>query len=75
MEQQVNIDLNQTTGITCDECNGVYFEQQIIIRKASGFLTGTGKPSYIPIPVFACTQCGHVNVEFLPKEIKSVDKD
>lgn len=74
MENQLKVDINQTTGVTCDECNGIYFSQPIIIRKASGFLTGTGTPSYIPIPVFACTECSHVNVEFLPKEIKSVEE-
>jgi hypothetical protein len=27
-------------------------------------------PSYIPIPVFACLKCNHVNKEFLPREIQ-----
>jgi hypothetical protein len=40
------------------------------IRKVSGILTGTGQPSYIPIPVFACDKCSHVNEEFLPRELK-----
>lgn len=70
--QNLNIDINQTTPVTCDECGDTRFEQQLILRKASGLLTGTGQTSYIPIPVFACAQCGHVNVEFLPKEVKSI---
>lgn len=72
MEQQLNFDINQTQGVVCEECNNVHFQQVLIIRKASGFLTGTGKPTYVPIPVFACTDCGHVNVEFLPKELPAV---
>lgn len=76
MEQnmQMNIDITQTSGLTCDECQNVFFEQALVIRKASGFLTGTGKPTMIPIPVFKCTKCGHVNEEFLPKEIKDISQ-
>jgi|TARA_R110000822_G_scaffold92144_1_gene212188 hypothetical protein len=73
MQQSLNLDINQTTGVTCDECNATYFQQVLHLRKASGLLTGTGTPSYIPIPVFACTKCAHVNEEFLPKEVKNLD--
>lgn len=68
MQNQLNVDYNQTLPVTCDECGHTYFEQALVIRKASGILTGTGQPSYVPIPVFACKSCGHVNGEFLPKE-------
>lgn len=73
MQQNINVDINQTTGVTCDECGDTFFEQALTIRKASGLLTGTGKPSYIPIPVFSCKKCGHVNAEFLPRELQSLD--
>ncbi len=72
MQQQLNLDLNQTTGVTCDECQSNFFDQALVIRKASGLLTGQAKPSYIPIPVFKCSKCGHVNEEFLPKEVKDL---
>ena len=73
MQQNVNLDISQTTPVLCEECNGTYFDQALVIRKASGFLTGTGKPTYVPIPVFACKACGHVNSDFQPKEIQSLD--
>lgn len=73
MQQNLNVDFSQTTSVSCEECNGVYFDQALIIRKASGLLTGTGSPGYIPIPVFTCKQCGHVNAEFQPKEVQSLD--
>tara|TARA_R100000005_G_scaffold86993_1_gene56079 strand:- start:253 stop:477 length:225 start_codon:yes stop_codon:yes gene_type:complete len=69
----LNVDIKQTTAVTCDECGGVYFEQALTIRKASGLLTGTGNPAYVPIPVFACKECSHVNGEFIPKEVQSLD--
>lgn len=72
MDPNINLDINQTKPVTCDDCGSPYFEQALAIRQASGFLTGTGKPSYIPIPIFTCKKCGHVNEEFLPKEVKSL---
>jgi uncharacterized Zn finger protein len=71
--QQSNLNLNQTTGVVCEECSHIHFEQVLIIRKASGLLTGTGQPTYVPIPVFACTKCGHVNSEFLPKQLEELN--
>ncbi len=64
MKQQVNISLDQTTSIICDSCENPYFEQQLRIQKIPGLLTGQSQPSYMPIPVFACSKCGHVNSEF-----------
>ena len=72
-QPQINFDITQTKGVVCNECNHVHFKQVLVIRKASGLLTGTGKPTYVPIPVFACNKCGHVNSEFLPKELDSLD--
>lgn len=72
MNQQLkmNVDLSQTSTLTCEECGHLYFEEVLHIRKVSGLLTGTGQTSYLPIPVFQCTNCNHVNEEFLPKEIR-----
>tara|TARA_E500000318_G_C3518678_1_gene195458 strand:+ start:101 stop:322 length:222 start_codon:yes stop_codon:yes gene_type:complete len=73
MQQQVNVDFSQTVPVLCEECSGQYFEQALILRKASGLLTGQPQPSYIPIPVFTCKECGHVNGEFQPKEASTLE--
>jgi len=73
MQQNINVDISQTTPVLCEECNGTYFDQALVIRKVSGLLTGQSKPGYVPIPIFKCSECGHVNTEFLPKEIQSLD--
>lgn len=73
LQQNLNISLEQTTEVLCGSCDHENFVQVLRLRKASGLLTGQDKPSYIPIPVFACNECGHVNEEFLPREIKSLD--
>jgi uncharacterized Zn finger protein len=73
MDQQqlkMNISIEKTEGIVCDKCGGQTFQESLLIRKASKFLTGTAQDAIIPIPTFSCTQCGHVNEEFLPAELK-----
>ena len=72
---QLNLSIDQTQPVLCEKCGGHYFEQALHIRKASGLLTGTGQTTYMPIPVFACKACGHVNTEFLPRELKDLNAE
>ena len=74
MEQQqmkLNISLDKTLAIICENCGNQTFQEGLLIRKASKFLTGTSQDAIVPIPTFCCTKCGHVNEEFLPSELKS----
>jgi len=71
MEQQMRLDISQTTAITCDKCKGQLFKEVMLIRKASRFVTNAPQDSYVPMPVFACTKCEHVNDEFLPPMLRS----
>ena len=72
---QPKISLDQTTAITCEKCGCETFQEAVILRKVSPILTGTGQPGIIPIPVFICTKCGHVNGEMLPKELQNTEED
>jgi hypothetical protein len=75
MQQQaprLNIPLDKTTPLVCEGCNGQVFQEAILLRKASKFLTGTTQDALVPIPTFVCTDCNHVNDEFLPEELRTV---
>ena len=67
-QPQMNIDISQTTVETCEKCENNTFAQVFLMRKLSALLSPAGKESMIPIQVFACTKCGHINSGFLPKE-------
>ena len=69
----LNIDLSQTTASTCESCGNDTFVQVYRMRKLSALLSPTGKPTMIPIQVFACNKCGHINDAFLPKELEKND--
>ena len=67
-QQQMNVDFSQTTAEVYEECQNDTFQQVYRMRKLSALLSPTGQESMIPIQVFACTKCGHINKGFLPKE-------
>lgn len=72
---KLNLAINETLPVECEKCGHTFFEEALHIRKISGLLTGTGQTSYMPIPVFSCKACGHVNTEFLPRELKDLNKE
>jgi len=71
LEQKQNVArmmemLKNSTGIKCeiDECGNDTFIEVVKWRKVSGLVNGTGKDMLIPVPVYACANCGHVNALF-----------
>ena len=68
---QPRVTIDQTKEVTCDKCQGKSFAEGMFLRSVSPILTGQPKTSYLPIPAFYCTQCGHVNDEFIPNELKN----
>ena len=67
-QPQMNIDFSQTVAEVCEECGNDTFTQVFQIRKLSALLSPAGKESIIPMQVFSCAKCGHINSTFLPKK-------
>jgi uncharacterized Zn finger protein len=67
-EINMNVALKDTTSIACEECQSEVFKEGVLLRKVSRFVTGTSQDALMPIPVFACAKCGHVNADFMPKD-------
>ena len=62
MEEQ--IDFSKTTQIKCDKCENSTFKQTLLVRKMSALASPNGQEMIIPMAVFGCEKCGHVNKEF-----------
>jgi hypothetical protein len=73
-KQQLNLSLDKTQAVTCDKCGCPTFTEGVLLRKASRFLTGTQQDALIPISVFVCSKCGHVNEQFLPTQLKNTEE-
>lgn len=65
MQQELNPEMmKNATTIKCEECGCENFEEILKLKKLSKLHTGSQKDTLIPIPVFGCKNCGHVNSEF-----------
>ena len=66
-QNPLNVNLKDSEELVCEKCGGNVFEEKLMIRKISKFLTGQPQDSIMPIPVIACADCNHVNEMFRPK--------
>ena len=64
----LNLDLSQTPAVYCEKCKNDTFIPAFKMRKMSALLSPHGKETMIPMQVFACAKCGHINEDFQTKE-------
>ena len=69
-----NIDLSKTTEILTQTGSPVW-QQGVVLRKVSRFVTGTSEDGIIPIPVFFDPTTGEICQETLPRELRELYKD
>lgn len=72
--QQPQIDLSKSTGIVCASCNGLFFEQSMILRKFSKLYTMTPTDQVVPVMFFRCVDCGEPMKEFFPEGMTDVEQ-
>ena len=70
-QQQIqNLDLSKATNIKCEVCLNSTFKQTLMLKKMSALVSPDGKETIIPMAVFACEKCSHVNSEFVQSELE-----
>ena len=62
----LNVNLKEAEEVVCEKCGSKVFQEKLMIRKLSKFMTGSDRDSITPIPVIACAECNHVNEMFKP---------
>jgi len=68
-QQSLNIDIKNTTPVLSPDGNAV-FQEGVILRKVSRFVTGTSEDGIIPVPCFFDVITGKPLLEMLPKELR-----
>ena len=63
-QMQEQIDISKTSAIKCEKCENPTFKQSLLLRKLSALVSPNGQETLVPVQVFACEKCGHVNSEF-----------
>ena len=67
MGRSMGLKLEDMTDIICENCGCRYFNQVHAFKRVSALLSPTGKEQIMPVPSFRCSDCGHINEEFLIK--------
>ena len=67
---KVKLDLNDLIDIVCENCESKFFRQVNAFKRISALVSPTGQEAIIPVGVFACDSCGHINKEFQEAEIQ-----
>ena len=61
---QEQIDISKTSAIKCESCENQTFKQSLLLRKLSALVSPNSQETLVPVQVFVCEKCGHVNSEF-----------
>jgi hypothetical protein len=64
-----NVDLTHATTLECEECKCKAFKQTLMLKRLSPLVSPNGQEALVPVAVFCCEKCGHVNKEFEDAEI------
>jgi hypothetical protein len=68
LQQQVNINPDDLTDISCHECDGKHFVQVYRMKKLSALISPDGQEQLVTMPMFICNDCGAVPKEYLPND-------
>ena len=63
--QPIQVNIKNADDVVCEECQNNHFVPAFVIKQVSALISPTGKETMIPIQVFKCDKCNHVNKLFL----------
>ncbi len=66
-QTNINVKLEDLSDVKCDECESQDFRPVMMMKRLSPLVSPSGKEQLVPIQVFRCDDCGHVNEVFIPK--------
>ena len=74
-KQQANVklDLSQAETILCEKCSNGLFIQSFFLKKLSALVSPTGQEAVIPVQVYSCGNCGHINQKLNPTASEETD--
>jgi hypothetical protein len=62
------IDYKQTEPVKCEKCEGELFHPAFMLRRVSALVSPNGQEAMVPVQLFACLSCNHVNEDMYPIE-------
>ena len=76
-KQQANVqlDLSQAETNLCEKCGNGLFIQSFFLKKLSALVSPTGQEAVIPLQVYSCGNCGHINSKLNPTTSEETKTD
>ena len=65
---KINVKLEDLKDIVCENCECKYFRPVQAFKRLSALISPSGKEQIVPVPVYRCDECGHINDDFQTKE-------
>jgi hypothetical protein len=50
--------------VCCEKCNSEVLKQAYVVKEISALMSPDGKQTLVPVPVFVCNSCDHLNSMF-----------
>jgi DNA-directed RNA polymerase subunit RPC12/RpoP len=72
---KVQINPNDLEDVVCDKCGSQCFEPTFLFKRLSAVLSPTGQETMVPLQIYRCADCGHINDIFMPKEKPGLDSE
>ena len=63
--RKLNVNLQDCLEVHCENCDNKYFSPVFTIKKVSALVSPTGNDMFLPVQVFRCDSCEHVNEDFV----------
>ena len=74
-QANVHLDLIQAETILCEKCGNGLFIQSFFLKKLSALVSPTGQEAVIPVQVYSCGNCGHINSKLNPTTSEETKTD
>ena len=65
-QPQQQISMADTEQFVCEDCNNAVFIPAFFLRRLSPLMSPSGKEAMIPVQVYSCGNCGHINQKLNP---------
>ena len=76
--KQMNVDIDSTLEIVCDECGHNVFRPAFFLRKVSRFISPDGQDRLLPLDTMECSKCFNKEFQAATPKTKTktkIDKD
>ena len=60
----LKVDIASQPTLKCEKCDNPFFKKVTVIKKISKILTASSEDQFVPMEIYACDSCSHINDEF-----------